>query len=101
MKTCNEYKMEQDFALLLIGPPLSGKTVVALQFPDPYIISTDHKIGNALKFLPPGKKWWYSYTDIDEAGKVVEFTDRYSRLCDLVVKATASPEPKTIILDNI
>jgi len=101
MKTQNDYKPVNDFGLLLIGPPLSGKTTVAMQFPNPYIISTDRKIGNATSRLLKDKKWWFDYVDVDDANQPVALDKQWTRATDLLKAAPSKPEIQTIIWDNL
>lgn len=101
MKSFNDYSPSNDFGLLLVGPPLSGKTTVAMQFPDPYIISTDHKIKNAVSRLPNGKLWWFDYVDVDDTGAVLSPDKHWTRATDLLKKAMSDPRIRTIIWDNL
>jgi hypothetical protein len=101
MKTHTDYKPSNDFGLLLIGPPLSGKTTVAMQFPRPYIISTDHKIKNAVERIPKGQPWYYDYVDIDDTGKPVDPINQWTRATDLLKKGCADPNVQTVIWDNL
>lgn len=101
MKTQDQFKPINDLGVLLVGPPLSGKTCVAMQFPAPYIISTDHKIKNAVQLLPPGKQWWFDYVDTDDNGKPVAEADQWTRATTLLKKGCADPNVQTVIWDNL
>ena len=101
MQNQANYKPNNDFGLLLIGPPLSGKTTVAMQFPDPYIISTDHKIKNAIRSLPKDKKWYFDYVDVDDNNKLIEPELQWKRATDLLKKGCVDPNVKTVIWDNL
>lgn len=95
MKTSQDYKLEQSFALLLIGPPKAGKTVFAMNFPDPYILDCDNNLAGALRYhkhsekpFPfwfdnpndepdPAKRWTYCMKALEEAVKVPEIKTIY------------------------
>lgn len=101
MKTNTQYTPLNDLALLLVGPPLSGKTNVAMAFPAPYIISTDHKLNNAVSRFP-GKEFFYDYGDVDtDTGQPIESPKRWNRVCELVKKNYSDPRVKTIVIDNL
>lgn len=101
MKTQSDYVPQNDFGLLLVGPPLSGKTTVAMQFPDVYVISTDHKLKNAIQRLPAGKKWWYDYVDVDDFGRSVPYHEQWARATTLLKNACVDPQIRTIVWDNL
>lgn len=91
------YKPEQDFALLLVGPPLSGKTTVAMQLPDPCILSTDRKLRNAVSRIKPGAKWWYEYVEMTPGPGPTA----WERFVAQTKKAATEPDVKSIIWDNL
>lgn len=89
--------------LLLQGPPKSGKTVLACQFPRPYVIDLDVNLGGPLRFmrernlpLPVG----YDVLDKDENGKDVPVSERYIRLDKLIKEAAVNPNIDTVIFDS-
>lgn len=100
MNSNKNFQPEKQFSLLLIGPPLSGKTNVAMGFPKPYFLSTDKKLANAVQ-RHPGKEFYYDYTTIDETGKAVEESKRWERLVKLLGEAIKNPEVETIVFDNL
>lgn len=101
MKTNTQYTPLNDLALLLVGPPLSGKTNVAMSFPDPYFISTDHKLNNAVTRFP-GKKFFYDFGDVDtETGVAIPADKRWNRMVELIKTASKDPDIKTIVIDNM
>lgn len=100
MKSAADFKPSSEFALLLLGPPFSGKTNVLMSFPEPYIISTDKKLSNAVA-RHPGKQFWYDYVSEDtESGVGIPEAKRWDRLTDLIVKAKDKPG-KTLGIDNL
>lgn len=89
--------------LLLQGPPKSGKTVLACQFPRPYVIDLDVNLGGPLRWirerglaLPVG----YDVLDKDENGKDVPMPNRYARLDKLLMAAQDNSEIDTIVVDS-
>lgn len=99
MKTSDNFTADEIESVLLVGPPGSGKTNVAMGFPDPYFISTDHKISNAVRRYP-GKKFFYDWAD-ERDGKQLEPGLRWGRIGELIIEAGKSPDVKTIVLDNL
>lgn len=89
--------------LLLQGPPKSGKTVLACQFPRPYVIDLDVNLGGPLRWirerglaLPVG----YDVLDKDETGKDVPLSQRYIRLDKLIREVAVNPDVDTVIFDS-
>lgn len=89
--------------VVLQGPPKIGKSCVACQFPDAYIIDVDCNLGGPLRYLERNKlplPLGYDVLDRDEAGVLVPMSARYARLDKLLVAAQANPDIKTIVLDS-
>lgn len=99
MKSGSTYVPLNDFSLLLIGPPLTGKTNVALQFPDPWIFSTDRKVQNAVGRVKPAK-WWFTYSDETDDGQVVHPDNQWLHLTENAKQAAVNPEVKTLVFDH-
>lgn len=95
MKTATEYHEQKQFGLLLLGEPLAGKTCVAFQFPDPYILDADEKLANAVRLFGKGKRFWY------DSPERVPDQERWPTALKMLDAAIASPEPKTIVLDGL
>ena len=96
--------------MLLIGPPLAGKTNTLFQFPDPWIGDADDKMGNAVHRFP-GKTFWFDQFNRkpvkDKEGK---FTGEYVKVepelqwmyfNDCLNEALKSPLVRTIGLDSL
>lgn len=88
--------------LLLQGPPKSGKTSLACQFPKPYVIDLDVNLRGALQHLrdlnlplPVG----YDRVEIKD-GKLVDMSQRYILLNNLMIAAGTDPSVETIIIDS-
>lgn len=101
MKTHSEFTQKRDFALLLIGPPLSGKTNVAMCFDSPYFLDCDMKLGNAVS-RSKNKPFFYDTIDVDtETNASVPDEKRWERLTTLCKTNCLKPEVKTIVIDSL
>lgn len=103
MKPITEYAKQEKLRLLLQGPPGAGKTVVACQFPRPYIVDLDRNLAGPIRTLkrlglplPVG----YDNVDVDDTGKTIPENLRYERLTALLKAADASDEIDTIVIDS-
>jgi hypothetical protein len=94
MQTNTDFSQSNDLSVLLIGPPLTGKTNLAMCFPRPWFASTDRKLGNAVS-RHPGKEFYYDYFDHLDPDK------RFVALVEATLKAIADPKVETIVHDNL
>lgn len=100
MKPSTAYIPSQQLAVLCVGEPKSGKTRLAMAFPDPGILDCDGNLGSAVR-VATGKKFFYSEGFRDDAGKEVPEIDRW-RHCEREMKALLSnPETKSFVLDGL
>lgn len=98
MQEHTTYKPDQAFALMLIGPPKAGKTVAALNFPDPYILDCDNNLAGALRYHNHAKKpfpFWFDNPGEEPPEK------RWTWCMGKLKEAIASDKPKTIIIDGL
>jgi len=93
MLASTSFTPSKEFALLLIGPPLSGKTNVAMSFPTPYFFSTDRKLGNAV-VRHNNKAFFYDYP-------CAEPDKRWDTMCAALKLAMVDPKIETIVVDNL
>lgn len=108
MLTSNQFSLNTSIAVLLLGPPLSGKTNVAFQFPDPYFLDCDDKLTNAV-VRNAGKKFWYDCPlrkAVNKVGGGTEFVAvedilRWEESVSRLKEAGASPDVKTIVIDSV
>ena len=98
-------KPKAAFGLLLVGPPKSGKTCFALQFPNPYIIDCDNNLSGPHRYLSSKgsvPEYYYDVVDIDPVTqKEILPHNAWTRLTELAKKAVVSPEVDTIIIDSL
>lgn len=100
MKSSDQYNTKQNFSLLLVGEPNSGKTNIIMSFPDPYILDVDRKLGSAVR-RAKGKKFWFSDPYVDDAGKELVEADRWKRAVTELKAAAANPDIKTLVIDGL
>ena len=100
MKTQLDYKTNKKVALMLVGAPKTGKTTIAMAFPNPYIINADNNLGYAVSKYP-GKTFWFDTPDLDEKDQPVPPEKRWLRLCALLSENATKPEVDTIVLDSM
>lgn len=104
MLSSNQFSLNTSIAVLLLGPPLSGKTNVAFQFPDPYFLDCDDKLTNAVA-RNSGKKFWYDcpLRKLNKEGQFVGVEDilRWEEAVARLKEAGSSPEVKTIVIDSV
>jgi hypothetical protein len=101
MQPHTSYKPGLSFALLLIGPPLSGKTNAAMTFPVPYIFDADDKMGNAIKRLPADKVFYFDRALVDAKGLPVPPEKQWGHAVECIKAACLSPDIQTIVVDSI
>jgi hypothetical protein len=89
-----------NLAILLIGPPKSRKTSLAMQFPSPYFLDADGNLA-AVSHYYPNKEFWWDRADIDTDGSEIDVTRRWNRAQQLLATAARDPRPKTIVVDTL
>lgn len=99
MKTSTDFHTDTSMALLLIGESGSGKTNLAFEFPDPYVIDWgDANLSSAVQ-RHPSKQFLWDVVDKDDAGKPVPPDQRWERGEKLLATACQSPQVQTIVDD--
>ena len=95
------YRPDHSFSLLLQGPPKTGKTTLAVQFPSPYFLEADRNLRSAQQAFP-AIPFFYDYPDLAPNGSDRLPDDQcWSRFVELLKLACTSPEVKTIIIDSL
>lgn len=100
MKTNTDLPSDQKLGLLLVGDPWSGKSTVAMNFPDPWFLDADTNLPRvAPKF--PGKRFFYDRVDVDDNGKAIAIEDRWPRVLEVTQRAHDSKEPHYLVFDSM
>ncbi len=99
MKTSQQFKPESAFALLLVGEPKSGKTNVAMSFPNPWFLNIDRNISRAAE-MAKDKTWFWDDPYTDDNEKEVPEVGRWNRAMELIKKAALSPDVHTMVIDG-
>lgn len=90
-------------SLILAGEPGSGKTTLALQFPDLYVLDCDINLDGSVKYLREQgnfKDFHYGCPLIDDKGVTVPRLKQYDRAAMLLGEAANDPKIKTIFVDS-
>lgn len=97
MQDSSSYKVSNSFALLLVGEPKTGKSNLAMSFPDPYFLDFDDNLASAVRRISPSKKFFFtSRSSIlsQPPEKVWDFIESE------VKSAAINPQIKTLVLDS-
>jgi hypothetical protein len=101
MKTATDFKPDAAMALLLMGAPGSGKTNLAMEFPNPYFIDWgDANLRSAVE-RHPGKPFHWDKVEVDEQDREVPFEKRFERGSALLKANAGKPEVGTIVDDSL
>lgn len=100
MKKASDYKVGSNFALLLIGPPKSGKTRIAMSFPKPAVLDCD---GNLADVRRLGVDFLFESPGADADGNQVKPDVAWKNCCDFLGEAVKAPldEVETIVIDGL
>lgn len=103
MKTSNLYQPTLSFGLLLKGMPKTGKTTLAMMFPNVYVADCDNNLGGAIRMLRklwPEKEFRYDTINVADDGTLVPDEKRWERLVECCKAAARDPWVKTIVVDS-
>lgn len=103
MQTIDTYQQNAYFRVLIQGPPGSGKSSIAAQFPNVYFADCDLNLAGVLRWLKRTNKplpIGYDTIDRKEDGTLVEEKLRFERLVYCLQQACANPAIDTIVLDS-
>jgi hypothetical protein len=99
MKPISEFDTNGAMALLLAGESGTGKTNLAMEWPNPFFVDwTDANLKSAVE-RHPGKTAFFARVDIDEQGKEVPPDRRWERGSELLKKHGPAPKVGTIVDD--
>ncbi len=100
MKDSSEYKDNMGFALLLQGPPKTGKSSICMSFPDPWFADCDGNLASAVRQVP-GRNFYVDTIDVDDDGNEIPEKDRWTRLVTISKAAALDPRPATLCIDSL
>ena len=96
-------KAKEPLSILLLGPPGSGKTTLAMQFPEVHFIDCDRNLDGPERYVRSiNKNLSYTYDSvmIDDNNNEIKVEDRYDRLRAKLVEARSLP-CKTVAIDTM
>ena len=95
-------KLQNDFALLLVGRPKSGKTNVAFTFPNILYYDLDMNLESAIRRHPEKKDYSRVIIDYDiTTGNEVPLDMRWAKLVQHLEASWKDPKYKTIVVDGL
>lgn len=98
-------KQSEPKTILIVGPAGSGKTTLALQFPNLWIADCDRNLDGPERYLRKVKNFPLNYSydtiTIDDDGKPVATHDLYNRLMDKLLTVKAETKFDWIIIDSL
>lgn len=104
MKTSDPSLLLQGLTLLLIGPPGSGKTPLALQFPSVGVIDCDANLAGPMRYLISKnlyKPFKWQRADRTDDDKPIELPFIWSNVRRVAKQLVKDPEVQTIVLDSL
>lgn len=104
MNTLKTYKQDTKPAVLIIGPPGSGKTTMGCCFPNPYVLELDNNIDGPFSFLTSLKMSPNVRYDLPliREGKLVPPAERYTRIGQCLNNAIKTdPGIETIVISSL
>jgi hypothetical protein len=100
VKSSESYKPASNLAILLVGDQKTGKTNVAMAFPDPYFLDLDKNLDSAVR-VAGGKKFFFDQPTSQEDGSPTDPAKVYPYAMDLLKKAALDPQVKTLVIDSL
>jgi hypothetical protein len=104
MKSSADFLPDLPQSFLLIGPPGSGKTVVSLQLPKPFILDCDGNLNGPVRYLKSvnklPEKWFYD-NPMKENNLPVPRDKQWERADKLLTEACENPEVETIVISSL
>ena len=100
MKSSSAFSTTGSQAVLIVGEPKSGKSNLALAFPDPAIIDWDQNLASAVR-RAPGKSFDYCQPGVTDTGGQRLESEQWSYAVKETKAICADPKYKTIIVDGL
>ncbi len=100
MKPSTAFTPANNTAVLGVGDPGTGKTRIALAFPDPGILDCDGNLGSAVR-VAAGKTFQYAQPFITDDGKEVPVVERWNLAAKQTKEMLVSPLCKSFVVDGL
>jgi adenosyl cobinamide kinase/adenosyl cobinamide phosphate guanylyltransferase len=100
MKTSASFSTTQSQAILVVGEPKSGKSNLALAFPDPAIIDWDLNLASAVR-RATGKTFDYTQPGVRDDGSQRPLPEQWKFAVEETKAILANPKYKTVIIDGL
>lgn len=100
MKDSTAYVPAASVAILCVGEPKSGKTRLAMSFPNPAILDCDGNLASAVR-VAGNKKFVYSQPFSTDDGKEVPEVDRWNRAMTESKAMIVRPDVDSFIVDGL
>jgi hypothetical protein len=100
MQPSTAFSPSQSVAILCVGEPKAGKTRLAFSLPKPGILDCDGNMASAVR-AAPGKLFQYSQPFIDDKGKEVPESERWTRACQETKLLLSSTDTESFVLDGL
>lgn len=106
MPSFRSYSTDTKPAVLIIGPPGSGKSCIAAAFPKPYIVECDNNIDGVIDHFArenlPIDDIWFDVPHINPDGTLVPPANRYIEMGKRInAHLKDHPETETIVIDSL
>jgi hypothetical protein len=91
-------------AILLLGPPGSFKTTLAMQFPKVAFMDCDRNLDGPEKWIRktnPNLSYGFENINTDDNGKEVPPWDKFDRLQMKLKEVQSNPEVETVVIDTM
>jgi hypothetical protein len=100
MKTGFNINPDAPKDFLFVGSPGTGKSSLALRFPDPYVLDCDNNLTPAVAHTKI-TNFKYDIAVLDDDGELIPPASRYAKAVERLNAAAADPSIKTIIIDSL
>lgn len=104
LSTPSAPKPREPLSILLLGPPGSRKTTLAMQFPRPYFIDCDGNLDGPERYLRangfPQLEYGYDSVNFTDDGKEVAVEKKYDRL-EQLLRSARTADCQTVIVDSM
>jgi len=100
MKSSTTFQTTNAQAILIVGEPKSGKSNLALAFPDPAIIDWDLNLASAVR-RATGKSFDYAQPSVKDDGTQRPLSEQWKAAVEETKQILSNPKYRTIIIDGL